>query len=345
MNFSAFDLDDADEASSAPASDVPLIAAGADPRDILQHMLATLTAEFPSDAGGPLDTTLTYLALQLTRFVATPFGMRALLIGPSGAGKTHLLDVLTRLTGVPSIIIPITDVAETSWSGTQLGDACRALHPELFRNGDGSGWPTVPRHLVDRPSIVCLDEIDKLALMPVHGVRLDAAAAAWRIGRQQSLLPLLDVRSAMMVRAEDVKASFRWSLGRSLVRCSGAFSMLPATHAATPRALLDVGFMPELVDRMGPMLHLPTPSMIALTARSQRAVAETLALATSLGVTVHGVPEFLRGLIAPGGDAPYVGPRGMTHFLEHHVLACVAAALAAGVAETTLAPLPPRSAW
>ena len=339
MNLSAFDLDDADDAFPASGSSVPLIASLADPREILQYMLASLTRAFPSDAGGPLDTTLAYLALQLTRFAARPFGMRALLIEPSGAGKTHLLELLTRLTGVPSVIIPMTDVAETSWSGTQIGDACRALHPDLFLHADGSGRPTVPRQLVDRPSIVCIDEIDTLSLTPVQGVRLDAAAAAWRIGRQQSILPLLDARSAMMVRADDPKASVRWSTARSLVLCSRASSMIPATRTVTPRALLDVGFMHELVDRLGLILHMPTPSLIALTARGQRAVKDTLALAAGVGVTVHGAPEFLSALSAPGATTPYVGPRGMTYFLEQHVLACVAAALAAGATETTMVPL------
>jgi len=199
-----------------------MIPSFSDPRETLQYMLATLTAEFPSDAGGPLDAMLTFLAMQLTRWVAAPFPLRATLVGPTGSGKTHLLQVIARLTGAPSAIVPVTDIAETSWTGTQIGDVCRALHPELFVHPDGSGRPTVPRRLIERASIVLLDELDKLALNPVSGIHLDSSAAAWRIGRQQSVLPMLDPLSTMMIRADDARASFQWSLKRSIVISAGA---------------------------------------------------------------------------------------------------------------------------
>ena len=336
MNFSDFDLDDADPASLLHPSPVPALAPFADSRETLRHVLEQLTAAFRSDAGGPLDTTLAFLALQLTRWVATPFPLRATLVGPTGSGKTHLLQLIARITRAPSAIVPVTDIAETSWTGTQIGDVCRALHPSLFLHPDSSGRPTVPRRPVDLPSIVLLDEMDKLALNPIEGVRLDAAAAAWRIGRQQSVLPMLDPLSTMMIRADDARASFQWTLKKSIVISSGAWGMLKPQEAVTASALARVGFLPELIDRMGPILTMPSPSMQTLTARNQCAVQDALAMAADLGVTVHGVAAFLATLSAPGGNAPYLGPRGMQHFAEQQVLACVAAALAAGVSETTM---------
>ena len=115
--------------------------------------------------------------------------------------------------------------------------------------------------------------------------------------------------------------------------------MLTPHEEVTASALARVGILPELIDRMGPILTMPAPSVTALIARNQCAVDETLALARGLGVTVHGVARFLATMPAPGDHASYLGPRGMLHFVEQRVLACVAAALAAGATETTMVPL------
>ena len=99
------------------------------------------------------------------------------------------------------------------------------LHPQFFRTDSITQRivPMVAR--IERPSILLLDEIDKSALLH-DGIRFDGTAAAARLGRQQSLLPVLDVESDLIVNYDNASTSLRWSLRSSIIirpalsRCS-----------------------------------------------------------------------------------------------------------------------------
>lgn len=308
-----------------------------DPRATLAHILERLAAAFTTDADGRLDRALAILALSLTRWLHAPYPLRMTVVGPTGAGKTKLLELVASVVRVPSIIIPVVDLAETGWRGAQLGEACRLLHPHLFVRDETSRRIVVPSRTVTERSVIMLDEIDKIATLSHDGTRLEGSAAAARIGKQQSLLPLLDPLSEILVHYEDAAHPFRWSLQRSVVLCAGAFAMLPDASRMSAADLLRVGLSPELVDRMGAIIALPVPSPSTRATLARTALHDVEAFAASLGVRVTGVDGFLATLPAPGPDAPFIGVRGLRHHVEQRVLARVAEALTRNVASIDLA--------
>ena len=129
-------------------------------RATLARILQHLVDAFGVDAGAHGDGMLAPLALSLTRYVHGPYPMRATIIGPTGAGKTRLLNLLASIVRVPAVVIPIIDISETGWKGAQIGEVCRVLHPSLFVHDPFSHRVQVPIGTVARPSIVMLDEID-----------------------------------------------------------------------------------------------------------------------------------------------------------------------------------------
>lgn len=316
---------------------LPLIDAGEDLRTTLVRVLTVLIGAFGTDAGQQMDRVMASLALTLTRYLHQPHPLRLTLIGPVGSGKTRLLNLLASTLRIPGVVVPLTDVVETGWRGAQLGEICRMLHPALFRS-DGARHvvPLQPR--IELPSIVLLDEIDKSALEH-EGMRFDGTAAAARIGRQQSLLPLLDPESDVLVSYDHASEAFRWSLRHSIVISAGAFSMLPADTAVTPADLVGVGMMRELVDRMGAIITLPAPSSSVRTSLARGALADIDAFAKRLDVNVTGVDAFVRTLPPPGIGAPYVGTRGLVHYVTQRMTAAVAVAMVEHRATIDLAEL------
>jgi ATP-dependent protease Clp ATPase subunit len=247
-------------------------------------------------------------------------------VGPTGSGKSRLLNLLARTLGIPGVVIPLMDIAETGWRGAQIGDVCRMLHPELFRTDGNTHRVTPLVSRIERPSILLLDELDKSAL-DHHGVRFVNTAAAARLGRQQSLLPVLDAQSDMLVHYENATAPFRFSLRRSIIICAGAFAMLPPGTRVTPQALVGIGFMPELIDRMGPIVTLPQSSAAVRASLAHSALADLVAFASHLDVDVTGINAFVRALPAPGDTDRYVGIRGLRDYVSQRMLDALAVAL------------------
>lgn len=150
-----------------------------EPRAVLAHLLQALAAAFGPAAEGAVDRTLTQLALRRTQFVLEPYPLRALVVGPTGAGKIRLLRVLADAMRLPAAVIPVTDLSETGWRGPQVGEVCRGLFRDLFvRDGDLPRRIVVPGGVITRPCLLLLDEIDKLALVTHDGTRFDGTAAA-----------------------------------------------------------------------------------------------------------------------------------------------------------------------
>ena len=103
--------------------------------------------------------------------------------------------------------------------------------------------------------------------------------------------------------------------------------MLPSHQRVTPRALVDIGLMPELVDRMGPIVTLPLPAASVRATLARTALADITAFAAHLDVEVTGIEVFVRGLPAPGDTARYVGIRGLRDYVSQRMLDALAVAL------------------
>jgi hypothetical protein len=300
-----------------------------DARGVLAHVLNHLTTAFVSDAGGALDTALTTIAILVSRWMCQPYPLRLVLAGSTGTGKTRLLHAVSEMTSAPSTILPVTQMAESSWSGLQLGELVRTLHPDRFTNRGISGRIIAPSGVLNRPCCLLLDEVDKLALVTPNRESLDGAARAWRIGRQQTLLACLDPLSELPLRMDDVDGVVRWSLASSIVICAGAFPMFGPAEVITPAALLGIGFTAELVDRLGVILMLPQPSTAARRQVACGAAGAMLDFARALDLEVQGVEAFVNALPAPGSDgALYVGVRGLRHHVEQRIANAIASAVA-----------------
>lgn len=313
-----------------------------DARGVLAHVLQHLTEAFVSDAGGALDGVLTTLAILLSRWMCEPYALRLVMAGASGSGKTRLLHTISEMTQVPSAILPLTQMAESSWAGLQLGELVRTLHPQHFTARGASGRIVAPSRVIQRPCCLLLDEVDKLALITPNRESLDGAARAWRLGRQQTLLACLDPLSEVAARLDDVDGVVRWSLAKSIVICAGAFPMFSQAEVITPSALLGIGFTGELVDRLGVILTLPQPSAGARRNIASNAAAEMLDFARTLDVEVRGIETFIATLPAPGSDgADYVGVRGLRHFVEQRIADAIADAVARSDSVALVAPWSP----
>jgi len=331
-NFSLFGDDEQHAHIPSPPSLID------DPRATLASILHRLSGAFSTDADGRLDRALAQLALYLTKWLDEPYPLRLCIVGPTGSGKTHLLNVVASIVRLPSIIIPVTDLAETNWRGPQIGDACRILHPSLFTTYGEGRKLVVPTATVTKASVLMLDEIDKIATVAHDGSEYDGPASATRIGRQQSLLAVLDPLSDVLVDYDDAQHAFRWSLKNSVVICAGAFAMLPDSSLATPADLVRVGLSPEFVDRMGPILSLPSPSAATRSVLARSMATEAMRFASRLGVTVTGIDALVASLPAPGPHAPYIGVRGLQHYVEQQVFNGIADALTRNAESVDLGP-------
>ena len=320
-------LDDLDAPFTHHAA--PTALTSPEPRAALAHVLQHLTSAFVGDAGGPLDDALTTLAILIAKWMCHPYALRLLLVGQTGVGKTRLLHTIAAITGVPATVLPITQVAESSWSGLQLGEVARTLHPEMFTTRGLSGRIIAPVEAIRRPCCLLLDEIDKLALVTPDRQPLDGAARAWRLGRQQTLLACLDPLSELPMRLDDVDGVVRLSLAQAIVVGAGAFPMFAPTEAVTPSGLVRVGFTAELVDRLGVILTLPQPSAAARHQLAAVAATEMLDFARSLDVDVQGLDALITSLPAPGADgAAYIGVRGLRHHVERRIADAIGRAIA-----------------
>jgi ATP-dependent Clp protease ATP-binding subunit ClpX len=196
-----------------------------------------------------------------------------LLVGPTGCGKTHLVELLFReLLQVPAVVVDMTQFSETGYVGADVSTILTRL---VAAAGGDEGWAAC--------GVVCLDEFDKLAGQSSSarfaGAETTKDVSGW--GVQRSLLALLS--GAYAEYAPDYGASGRTAPrllplgGITFVAC-GAFSGLaaaearrrelgfgaaPASPAAglpggelEPAALERYGFMPELVGRFTRVVRL-----------------------------------------------------------------------------------------
>jgi hypothetical protein len=276
----------------------------------------------PSPETGQL---LTTLALYGAAWAEWSEPLRLTLIGPTGAGKTRLATALATALAAPFVVVALTDLAETNWRGPQLADVLDALHPTALpwaRDEHNQKPGDLP--ICDWRSVVVLDELDKLALRTAWGTMEDGSAA-WRLGRQQSLLPLLDPLGHVLITPRDDRPTgvLGWSLRRSLVISCGAFSDVIAPDAADPCALVAAGLMPELVDRLGAVVTVPSISLVARTAVVRRITPRAVDLARAFGVA----PAHVEPVIEAAQLERCAGPRGLAHFGWHVAMTQLATAL------------------
>lgn len=194
-----------------------------------------------------------------------------LLLGPTGCGKTHLIELLFReILEVPTVTVDITQFSETGYVGHDVSTILTRLVDAAGGDPDWAGC-----------GVVCIDEIDKIAggstSARFAGQGTTKDVSGW--GVQRSLLALLDAPRAEYQPDHGFSGHTEPKTlalsGVTFIAC-GAFSGLrrdsmqtrplgfggaqPSTEAAVqeiePADLERYGFMPELLGRFSRLLEL-----------------------------------------------------------------------------------------
>jgi len=162
-----------------------------------------------------------------------------LLLGPTGCGKTHLVQTLARVLEVPLVL---ADANEYTAAG-YVGRSVKELAEDLLRSADDD--PS----LAER-GIIYIDEIDKLAHRETQRGHVGTKEV------QAALLKLVE-------GASYTKNETSFNTRTVLIIVSGAFSGLAEftggrdnTRTVTPQDLVAYGMQPEFIGRFAQIIQV-----------------------------------------------------------------------------------------
>lgn len=155
-----------------------------------------------------------------------------LLIGPTGVGKTYIVELLSTITNIPIVICDATVFSEVGYVGADVDQ----MIDMLYEKAGGDQFRT-------ERGIIYIDEIDKIGLKGnYHTNNRDVSGE----GVQQALLKLI----------EGKKVSITNSKGKSIIDTSnimfifgGAFTSVNYSNELT-KELMQYGIIPELAGRI-----------------------------------------------------------------------------------------------
>ena len=256
-----------------------------------------------------------------------------LMVGPTGSGKTLLLETLARRLDVPFVTVDASTLTAAGYAGADVSDIIGRL---LEAAG---GDPAAARR-----GIVFIDEVDKVACRAPGGGRsgLDFSGE----GVQQALLKLLEGRVVDLPRKGRAGGVTSVDTRDVLFICGGAFEGLSAQMArerasggvgfgvrlaetvAVPEVpdaddLVRYGLLPELVGRLPVVTRLEAlaeAELLEVVTRPRNAlVRQYQALFAQDGCELHFTPDALETLVrrAVGRGT---GARGLRGELERVLL-------------------------
>ena len=212
-----------------------------------------------------------------------PRGARALIIGPSGAGKTSLLDAFRRAMspwGLPTVTVAAGDITSPGWSGAPTIAA-------LVESALGRLAPDSPRA---RHTIVTIEEL-------AHA-RVDHDATGNMRSKQREVLASLLGLTGYGLPLHLPESGREWTSDQALVIGVGAFTgLIDASHPVSVRDVIDASIPVELATRFSEelivMQRLTEKDLIALLHRWP-ALTSLVDVCGRLGYTVRIAPEAYR---------------------------------------------------
>jgi ATP-dependent Clp protease ATP-binding subunit ClpX len=175
----------------------------------------------------------------------------ALVLGPTGSGKTHALRTIASYIGLPFIVVDATSLAPTSFQGMQLTDVLRDLY--FAANEDAA---------LAQKGVVFIDEFDKLAFPSAE----DVGGRHLR-HMQRSLLKLIEGVTVTVPLSPLSGTTVSLDTTGILFICGGAFTgvqdyavrrrrppeiarKLANQNDVISADIVSFGFIPELIARL-----------------------------------------------------------------------------------------------
>lgn len=255
-------------------------------REIRQHLRADIVGQ---------DAAVDALCLIGARHVHMGGGNRALVIGPSGSGKSSTLVALARAMSCPALVWDISTSSEAGWSGVDANAALAELYATCDRDLE-----------VMQRAVIVMDEACKVAIRDAQGT-----SKQHKRGQQVSLLTLAsggvpvrfpedgDRGRAVSVVTDDM-----------LVLAAGAFEGLPADPS--PSDLVAYGYLPEFASRFPVIVPFSRLEPHQLVPIYRTAAAKAVSAAGAFGFAIT-VPDSILAYVAaavanaPGEVTPRAG--------------------------------------
>lgn len=156
-----------------------------------------------------------------------------LLIGPTGSGKTYIMETLSKVLDVPMVIVDSTSLTEAGYVGEDVSTILEKLVQKS--NGDISRA---------EKGIIYIDEIDKLANKTVEGRKNTKDVSGE--GVQQALLKMIESSNVLINVGEGlVKKKVSMNTKNILFVCGGAFEGINEIvgNRVNPKKKSKVGFL------------------------------------------------------------------------------------------------------
>lgn len=137
-----------------------------------------------------------------------------LLVGPTGSGKTALIEKLAKFLDVPFVVQDTVQLTTSGYVGEEVEDVLARLYEQSGRDLQKA-----------QKGIICLDEIDKVA----H-IGSESKASAHALGVQRMLLKPLERDTISVTPVGSSKTSgakLEFDTSKVLFIASGAFTNLP----------------------------------------------------------------------------------------------------------------------
>lgn len=230
-----------------------------------------------------------------------------LLIGPTGVGKTLLIEKLSEIINVPYVIADATMMTEVGYCGADVD----SILVELINKSNGNIE-------IAEKGIVYIDEFDKLA-KPISSnasVNRDISGE----GVQQGLLKMLDgAEISVDMRKYGGEGSVSVNTKNILFVCGGAFSQAKQDDIDTTQGLINYGLIPEIVGRFPIIVKLEELNandlynILIMTEGS--IIEQKKKLFEKMGVELSFSESSIKE-IAVLAEKKHVGARGLRNIVE-----------------------------
>jgi ATP-dependent Clp protease ATP-binding subunit ClpX len=278
-----------------------------------------------------------------------------LIVGPSGAGKTRLSQLMGEASGIPFAQATATKFSETGYAGLDLEQMFRPLlkaaieeqlrqarwarimEGEEVKLERAETWTKLPDEVLRlaiedaETGVILLDEFDKWMLRSDDGLGRDPGRAL-----MAELLTMIE-GTLVWIRDDDGEVGLPFRTDRVRVICAGAFTGLPAIvnrrlnredspkidagsiwNQVTHQDLFAFGLLPELVGRLPLQIAfspLRTQDLTEILSTPGGLLDEYRELFAELGTELI-VPEGSVGPIAELAMKREVGARGLRWEME-----------------------------